>query len=115
MTPGMPKQGPPRPMRGGGPPPPSDKMPPPSMPPKPQQEGSGKTSREECLFVRADQHCGSCAHFGEDGSCDVVDGQMQPEDACLRFFEPMGGGEQEEQIEQVPDGDEGIEGTEEAQ
>ncbi len=96
MTPGMPKQGPPRPMRGGGAPPQQEKMPPPGMAPEPEAEGSGKVTREECLFVTADKHCGNCTHYQDDQSCDKVEGQMEPEDACLRYFEAVGEGEEKE-------------------
>ena len=101
MTPG--RMPPPRPPSGGGAKPAG--MPPPTAHQEESAGDSGKYTHEECLFVNADQHCGNCKNYSaEDGSCAVVEGQMDLEDACLRFFES---GEQEEQVE--PDGDEGAE------
>ncbi len=106
------KQGPPRPMRGGGGEKPPG-MPPPAPPTMEQQEtpGEGKVSREEALVVEASKHCSDCAHYNQgDGSCAKVDGQFEPEDACLRYFEPMG--EEGEGEEMEPDADDMGEGVE---
>lgn len=114
MTPsnfGSPSQKPPRPPAkfGGGP-----KMAPPKPPEEENPEASaegGKASREDALFVSSDKHCGNCSNYSQqDGSCAKVDGQFDPEDACLRYFQ-AGSSEQEtpeEEATEVP----GMEATE---
>lgn len=86
---------PPRPPAKGG------AMPPSLSPPKPPADDApdkaadgGKVSHEDCLFIPANMHCGSCANYSpEDGSCAKVVGTMDPDDLCIRYFKSLGDGE----------------------
>lgn len=51
----------------------------------------GKMSADKALSVREDQHCRNCKNYEPmDGSCEKVEGQWNPEDACWVNFEPNG-------------------------
>lgn len=96
---------PPRPPgKGAGP---SSKMQPPAPPAMDAPDAAGgeggKVSHEDCVFIPADKHCGSCSNYSpQDGSCIKVTGTMDPEDCCVRFF--VASGEQGPD-EQEPDAD----------
>lgn len=63
-------------------------------PKAPEDEASGKESPEEAIVLRSgDKICGTCAHF-MGGECAKVEGQFEPEDRCLRYWEAMGGDEE---------------------
>ena len=101
ISPGM---KPPRPPgKGAGP---SSKMQPPAPPTDTQVSAAGdggKVSHEDCVFIPADKHCGSCSNYSpQDGSCIKVTGTMDTEDCCVRFF--VASGEQGPD-EQEPDAD----------
>lgn len=65
-------------------------------PPKPptddsQPDTGGKVSREDCVFIPAGKHCGSCQKYSaETGECSKVEGVFDPEDACVRYFTAIG-------------------------
>lgn len=70
----------------------------PAMPKDTEQaEGGKKHSPEEALVIRAEKHCDKCENYDPtSGSCSEVEGMFAPDDACLRFFEPMGADDQDE-------------------
>lgn len=69
----------------------------------PNEEG-GKVSREKALFVEETHHCKDCSNYSsEDGSCSKVEGQMDPEDACLRHFKAGGEGSADEEAGESPE------------
>lgn len=56
----------------------------------PIDEASEKMSPERAIVVREHEHCRNCENYHpEDGSCDAVEGQFMPEDACFACFEPI--------------------------
>lgn len=66
-----------------------------------EEEGEGESSKstpESAAVIRATEHCGMCAHWQPDQSCEKVDGKFEAEDACYAYFEPKGG----EQLPAVP-------------
>ena len=72
------------------------KMGPPGMEddaPAPDGEPSGgKASVAEAHKVGAEQHCSDCKNYqAESGDCTKVEGYWDPDDACVRYFTPMGG------------------------
>ena len=77
----------------------SGRMPPPGQD-QPQQ--GGKASREDAGFVGAEQHCIDCDMYTpETGDCSAVEGVMDPQDGCHKYFEPVGDDESNE----APDAD----------
>lgn len=86
-------------------------MPPPggpdkASPPMDEPEGpAGKHSEAEAHPVRANEHCKDCRNWVEmDGSCKEVEGSWEPEDACVKFFEPMGSEDPDEAPEDPDSG-----------
>ena len=65
--------------------------PPAAGPDAPEDEASEKMPPEKAMVIRDDQRCSNCENYhAEDGSCEEVDGQFSPTDACYVFYEPMG-------------------------
>lgn len=57
----------------------------------PADEAGEKMSPERAIVVREHEHCRNCENYHpEDGSCEEVEGQFSPEDACFANFEPIG-------------------------
>lgn len=57
----------------------------------PADEAGEKMSPERAIVIREHEHCRNCENYHpEDGSCDEVEGQFSPEDACFACFEPIG-------------------------
>lgn len=68
------------------------RMKPPGTPDDPQ--GGGKATDEEAGAVMESDHCKNCKNWHADtGECDKVEGVWSPDDACVKYFEPVGGGE----------------------
>jgi hypothetical protein len=71
-----------------------------------------KATPEEAHVVREDRHCKSCRNYQpESGECSKVQTTFAPEDACLVYFEPMSGADDEDEPDEddmggSPDGDE---------
>jgi hypothetical protein len=97
----------------GGPPPPPKGMKPggpkmPGMDPKPDPAAGsspgGKASQKEALVISGDladamgglsddATCGNCSML-QGSTCSAVDGDFQPNDRCLRYFESNGGSQE---------------------
>lgn len=84
------------PKTGGGsrsmPPPPDDDDAP-GMPPdkEPDDDEGGKMSPAKALVSHENENCGNCANYhGEDGSCEEVSGQFDPQDRCWAAYSPAG-------------------------
>lgn len=62
------------------------------------EEGEYKSSEGEAIVLRAGEKvCGQCANYDPiDGSCQQVNGSFDPNDRCLRYFEPHEHDEREE-------------------
>lgn len=70
--------------------------------PDDNKDQGGKMPVEEALVVRSDKHCNNCENYQpETGDCEKVEGSFDPDDACMRWFTPMGGAGHDE-----PDADE---------
>ncbi len=55
----------------------------------PMQTGpsGAKASREKAVFVPSTHHCQECLNYQpETGECEKVDGIMDPNDLCIRYF-----------------------------
>ena len=64
------------------------KMPPPGMEDKPQTQT--EASLEDAGVIKADRHCIDCENYAPDtGACSKVEGSFDPDDACVRYFEPV--------------------------
>lgn len=85
--------------------PPEDGAPPMAKPDAGPAAPEKKHTEAEAHPVRADQHCKDCQNYqAETGECEEVEGMWQPEDACIRFFEPISGGaDDDESAETEPD------------
>lgn len=60
--------------------------------PDEDSDDDSKISPDKAMVIRGDQHCAQCSNYhGEDGSCEKVDGQLSPDDACYVFFDPISG------------------------
>lgn len=97
-------------------PPSSERMPPPGkkpsaviaigIEPKGKPMGAdpddigGKESEADAIVLRGgEKTCESCVNYdAQQGSCEKVDGQFDPDDRCLRYYE-AGSEENEEQDE----------------
>jgi hypothetical protein len=57
----------------------------------PGAAGAGaEATREKALFIPADHHCKDCANWTPDtGECSKVEGVMDPEDCCARYFQHL--------------------------
>lgn len=76
------------------------KMPPPGG--KVGPEDSGKASPDDAGVIRAAMHCIDCENYSPDtGSCAKVEGSFEPDDACLKYFEPV----QDDESNEAPDAD----------
>ena len=63
----------------------------PDADPDGDNDTDSKMPPEKAMVIRGDQHCSNCSNYhGEDGSCDAVEGQFDPTDACFVFFQGMG-------------------------
>lgn len=68
---------------------PGKRMQPPGMDEKPM--GDGKASPEEAMVYRADRKCIDCDNYdATSGDCSEVSGSFDPQDGCLKYFEPIG-------------------------
>ena len=99
-------------------PPSSERMPPPgakkpsaaiaiSVEPKVQpadgmddDSSSGKESESDAIVLRGgEKTCESCTNYdAQQGTCQKVDGQFDPDDRCLRYYEA--GSEEMEESEE---------------
>jgi hypothetical protein len=51
----------------------------------------GKASPADAHVVKADHHCKDCENWDpSSGDCSEVDGNYDAEDACIKYFEPIG-------------------------
>lgn len=77
-------------------PPPGDDSPKPAMKEGTDNGAGKKVSVADAHKVGADQHCSQCQHYmGASGECEKVDGVWDPEDACVKYFTPASGGDEE--------------------
>ena len=52
--------------------------------------GKTKASPVEATVIRSDEHCIDCQNYNpQDGTCEQVDGQFDPQDACVKYFSPL--------------------------
>lgn len=66
----------------------------PGMDPAGSGAGQGSVSPEKAIVVRGDEHCKDCENYQpESGACSEVSGYFDPEDACVKYFKPLGNGE----------------------
>jgi len=69
---------------------PAPKPPAAAPPDAPEDEASEKMPPEKAMVIRDDQRCSNCENYhAEDGSCEEVEGQFSPTDACFVFYSPM--------------------------
>lgn len=62
----------------------------PTEDPTEPDDDDDKLAPEKAMVIRGDQHCSNCSNYhAEDGSCEKVQGQMSPDDACVVFFSGM--------------------------
>ena len=73
------------------------RMPPPGMKDRPQTDEQGKVSPEDAKVYRAGQNCINCTMYEPvNGECSKVAGNLDPQDGCLEYFDPIGGDEPDE-------------------
>jgi hypothetical protein len=61
---------------------------------QPGAAGKTKASPVEATVIRSNEHCIDCKNYNpQDGTCEQVDGQFDPQDACVKYFSPAGGDE----------------------
>lgn len=63
-----------------------------SPPGSSQGSNSGKVSGEEAGLVLDSEHCIDCTMYHPDtGECDKVEGSLNPQDGCAKYFQPLDG------------------------
>lgn len=67
-------------------------------PKEPEENEGPKMSAEEAIVLRSnDKVCGTCENYdAQNGMCNVVEGKFEPEDRCLRYWEALDDGDEDE-------------------
>lgn len=84
----------------------SKRMPPPGQ--DLQHSSAGKASPEEAGVIRSGEHCIDCQHYdASTGECEKVEGTFDPSDGCVKYFEPLSGGDKEPDASDPNEAEEG--------
>lgn len=57
------------------------------------EEGDEKVSKEDAEYRKGEafRRCGNCRHMHKDGSCEIVEGKVEPYMVC-KYFDKRGDG-----------------------